>query len=244
MDESPFTNSVMKIFQDPIDKIKYHYTTLKNIHLENRSGYLSVSDFDPDDFTETNVSFEEMFGETKDLPSHNVPFKRILDQTFNNTNNKSFSKTNKPELIISNQIFDNMNDNELDNKFEKLDMMTVQNDLTLVSKCDLDFLAQNVQDLKELSVEMGNMLNSQSEVIEHIEKNVDITTDNLIKSEKELDKALEMKYKIGGIIDTTIVTGSSITGAVTGSIFGPLGSAIGAGIGLGSGVLIILLKDL
>lgn len=237
MDESPFTNNVMKIFQDPIDKIKHHYTTLKNIHLENRSGYLSVSDFDPDDFTESNVSFEEMFGEANESSSNKLPFKRTLDLTFDRQHNILSNKINKSELIVSDQMFNNI-------KLEKLDMMTVQNDLTLVSKRDLDFLAQDVQDLKEMSAEIGSMLNSQSEVIEHIEKNVDITSDNLIKSEKELDKALEMKYKIDGIIDTTIVTGSSITGAVTGSIFGPLGSVIGAGIGLGTGILIAVLKDL
>lgn len=111
------------------------------------------------------------------------------------------------------------------------DLCELYDDVTFVSKNDLDCILQDLNDIKEISAEMGSMLNVQSESIQKIEHNIDETSDNLMKSEKELDKA--KRYKVNGIVN--LVGGAG--GAITGSIFGPIGSVIGAGIGLGSAIV-------
>jgi tetrahydromethanopterin S-methyltransferase subunit B len=109
-------------------------------------------------------------------------------------------------------------------------------DAILVSNVELDALLQDVRDIKEINIAIGEMLDTQDEHIEKIDSNIESTMNNLNKSEKELNTAL--KYKRDGIVN---VVGTA-SGAVVGSVFGPIGSIIGAAVGLGSAVVINIVR--
>lgn len=172
--------------------------------------------------------------------------KIVADISFRDSDKIINSEFIEPEPIIS-DVFINGDDILINNKSTSLDtssygeytvydMTDIQADITIVSKRDLDNILQDVNDIKYMSDKMGDMLNIQTESINKIEQNVEDTSDNLIKSEKELDKA--KRYKINGIVNVAGV----MTGSITGSVFGPIGSVIGAGIGLGSAIVINLIR--
>ena len=101
----------------------------------------------------------------------------------------------------------------------------------MIESKELESIASDISQLKYASEEISLLLKSQSENIDQIETNINITEYSIDKSIKEIEKANEMfksaKYKKGGI--TTI--GGAVTGGAIGSIFGLPGIVIGTGSG-------------
>lgn len=90
----------------------------------------------------------------------------------------------------------------------------------------LDNILKDVKEIKEISIDMSDILLKQDNSLNTIELNTDNTNNNMKKADNEINKAI--KYKKDGQINVVGVT----TGAIVGSFFGPIGATVGAGIGL------------
>lgn len=215
-----FTDNIIKIFQDPIGKIKDNIADgvykIKNLTTNNSDNMTSSES------KEREKSYEDMFGESTELHNESTePFNGTLRLTFDRPCSKG---TNINTNINTDRLLAVL-------KVEKLDMVTIQDDMTKVSKKGLDGLILDEPSESE-DLELNTSLQNKMQI------------DNLTLREKGLDIVLKKKYEKDNIINTSVITGGATTGAIVGSIFGPLGSAIGAGIGIGSGVLVVVLKDL
>lgn len=102
---------------------------------------------------------------------------------------------------------------------------------TQVSEKELDQLLRDVRDIKDMSVDMADMLGTQKVNLDKIEQNIDSTDANLKYSDRELQQAI--KYKKDGMNNVLGAT----TGAIAGSFFGPIGAVGGAIVGLSSTAL-------
>lgn len=91
---------------------------------------------------------------------------------------------------------------------------------------ELEQVLQTVQDIKDISLDMAELLTLQDHQFDTLESNIDNTEQTMKEADKEINKAI--KYKKDGRNNVIGVT----TGAIAGSFFGPIGAASGAAIGL------------
>lgn len=91
---------------------------------------------------------------------------------------------------------------------------------------ELEQVLQTVQDIKDIGLDMAELLTLQDHQFDTLESNIDNTEQTIKEADKEINKAI--KYKKDGRNNVIGVT----TGAIAGSFFGPIGAASGAAIGL------------
>lgn len=90
---------------------------------------------------------------------------------------------------------------------------------------ELEQVLQTVQDIKDISLDMAELLTVQDYQFDTLESNIDNTEQTMKDADKEINKSI--KYKKDGRNNVIGVT----TGAIAGSFFGPIGVASGAAIG-------------
>jgi hypothetical protein len=101
----------------------------------------------------------------------------------------------------------------------------------------MEALSRDIQTLGEIAQDMSILLDDQSEMIDKVDENVNMTMVHVEKADAEVQETLRLmksaKFK-RGLITTT---GCTAIGAGIGVLGGPPGIAIGAGIGGAVGVL-------
>ena len=126
-------------------------------------------------------------------------------------------------------------DNEYDTYYKTEKYTDPLLDDTFTTDNKLDKILDDINSIKEITIDMGHLLHQQNEKLVVLDENISNTDRNVQKANRELSKAL--KYKKGG----RIVTATTAIGAMGGAFFGPIGAVSGAGIGLVGGSLYTLL---
>jgi methyl-accepting chemotaxis protein len=102
-------------------------------------------------------------------------------------------------------------------------------------------ISRDVSDIKEITLSIHKMLETQGEQLNTIESQVDNANDNLKKADQHLTEAIG--YNSGPNIKKR-TTGGSIGGLGIGFILGgPVGAAIGAVVGAGCGGLSAIIQN-
>lgn len=218
------TDKIKKIIKEPMDKLSVF---IKNIG----------SSF-PYVFTPSNRTIDEAVCD--DVPDTNKIETNSLSTTKSNKSvrvnlmgDSSDDKGNFPHIIgtqgtlKTGRIFGREQQIEIEEvQLHDSSIGTIQ-----VSDKEFDQLLRDVQDIKEMSIDMADILGDQQTNIDKIEENIDNADTHLKQSNKELQQAL--KYKKDGIHNVLGVT----AGAIAGSFLGPIGAAGGALVGLSSTAL-------
>ena len=92
-------------------------------------------------------------------------------------------------------------------------------------KENMNKIIEDLNEIKNLSIEVSTLIEKQNESLEHIEDHIDTSNNNINKANKELKVAKEYSDN-----NKTIYIGA-MTGTITGSIFGPVGALSGTLIG-------------
>ncbi|VBB17642.1 putative T-snare protein [Yasminevirus sp. GU-2018] len=228
--------SVKQFFKEPLDTIRSKLQSVSSLPSKSGQGesFTITVPIDPNKTEGSSVIPEdelvlmpvvESDTKAKNVPKHKHGHSGREHRTLGKAGVTESSKHHRSGLL--------QDDSPL---FEELVVQEINVDTTTVPTQELDDLIRDVRDVKEMSREIGKMLDVQQESIEKIEVNTEKTTDNLVKSEKELNMAL--KYKNDGIINVVGATG----GALIGSIFGPPGALVGAVGGLATSLVINIVR--
>jgi len=86
-------------------------------------------------------------------------------------------------------------------------------------------IIEDLNEIKNLSIEVASLIDKQNESLEHIEDHVDRTNNNINKANKELEIAKDYNN------NNKMIYIGAMTGTITGSIFGPVGALSGTLIG-------------
>ena len=118
------------------------------------------------------------------------------------------------------------------------------NDMIYVKEKEIDKICESILMIKNMSQDMSNLLDQETEKIDTIEDNIDNTSLEMDKADKELTQISKL-VKGNSYIKSTLTTGTcTLIGAGIGSIGGPVGIAIGTGVGGGVGIVISLVSKI